>query len=119
MMGFYQRASTANPTGMRPWNSRLSFYVPNTFPTPTTGRGPWLLQPGATGLPTAEGGMGDDGDNTTEILGAPVDPTMLGLGIGALLLAVYLFGSGKPRRKARRLRRKISRSQAKLRSLSV
>jgi len=43
MLGVYVKASTANPTGWRPWNSRLSgagfglaFYIPNSFPLPTT-----------------------------------------------------------------------------------
>jgi hypothetical protein len=48
---FYTPASTANPTGMRPWNSRLSFYTPGAYPLPTTG----------TGIPAqrfAAGGLG-------------------------------------------------------------
>ena len=57
-MGIYTRASTANPTGRRPWNSRLSFYVPNTFNPPTAGSGPFLFQPGVTGSPAANGGLG-------------------------------------------------------------
>lgn len=58
-MGVYVQASTANPTGWRPWNSRLGFYLPNSFPLPTTGRGPWLLQPGAPcAKPAAAGGLG-------------------------------------------------------------
>jgi hypothetical protein len=35
----YTPASTANPLGFRPWNSRLSFYLANSFPLPTTGLG--------------------------------------------------------------------------------
>jgi len=40
MLGEYVKASTANPTGWRPWDSRLSadglaFYIPNSFPLPT------------------------------------------------------------------------------------
>jgi len=57
-LGVYTAASTANPTGRRPWNSRLSFYAPNTFALPTTGRGPFLLNPGASGRPAANGGLG-------------------------------------------------------------
>jgi hypothetical protein len=57
-MGNYMKASTANPTGWRPWNSRLSFYIPNSFPLPTTGRAPFLLQPGVTGRPSYNGGVG-------------------------------------------------------------
>jgi len=55
---FYAQASTANPTGRRPWNSRLSFYVPNSFNPPTTGQGPFLLQPGIVGRPAQNGGLG-------------------------------------------------------------
>jgi hypothetical protein len=57
LLGVYVKASTANPTGWRPWNSRLSFYVPNSYPVPTTGRGRFLLQPGITGGPSASGGL--------------------------------------------------------------
>jgi len=35
-LGVYVNASTANPTGWRPWNSRLSFYKPAAFSVPTT-----------------------------------------------------------------------------------
>jgi len=34
----------------------LGFYINNSFPLPTTGSGPFLLQPGVTGSPTASGG---------------------------------------------------------------
>ena len=34
----------------------LGFYINNTFPLPTTGSGPFLLQPGVTGSPSASGG---------------------------------------------------------------
>jgi hypothetical protein len=37
---------------------KLNFYIPNSFPLPTTGRAPWLLQPGATGRPSYNGGVG-------------------------------------------------------------
>ena len=57
LLGVYVQASTANPTGWRPWNSRLSFYMPNSYPVPTTGRGRFLLQPGAQGRPSANGGL--------------------------------------------------------------
>jgi len=56
-LGIYARTSTGNPTGRRPWNSRLSFYIPNTFALPTTGRGPFLLQPGVGGRPMQAGGV--------------------------------------------------------------
>ena len=36
----------------------LGFYQANTFPLPTTGRGRFLLQPGAQGYPSAAGGLG-------------------------------------------------------------
>jgi hypothetical protein len=184
MLGIYTRASTANPTGRRPWNSRLSYYVPNTFFVPTTGQGPFLLNPGVVGSPMQAGGvpapmtpaiaqapgmscgncakgMGFLGgtqfpnfatfqrsrssrrrfdgvapfpaygpvpavtsqllgqDDGTQILGTTIDPTLLALGLGALLLAVYLWGGGRPKRRAHRLRRKISRSQAKLREIEA
>jgi hypothetical protein len=35
----------------------LGFYIPNSFAVPTTGQGPYLLQPGITGSPMASGGM--------------------------------------------------------------
>lgn len=35
----------------------LGFYLPNQFPLPTTGTGPYLLQPGMFGSPMAAGGM--------------------------------------------------------------
>lgn len=35
----------------------LGFYINNTFPVPTTGQGPYLLNPGVTGQPTANGGV--------------------------------------------------------------
>ena len=40
----------------------LSFYIPNSYPLPTSGRGRFLLQPGATGRPGANGGLGHLGD---------------------------------------------------------
>lgn len=121
----YVQMSTANPTGWRPWQSRLqglngglgAYYIRNTFPLPTTSSGPWLMSPGCNYQPTVNGGMGDDG--TTQILGVTVDPTMLALGVVALLGAIYLLGSGRPKRKARRLRKRISRSQQQLRDLQA
>jgi hypothetical protein len=48
-MNFYAQASTANPTGWRPWNSRLSYYERANFAVPTTGlSGPNLLPNYAT-----------------------------------------------------------------------
>lgn len=125
-LGDYVRMSTQNPTGWRPWNSRLSglacqrpgmgaFYIENRFPLPTTSSGPWLMAPGCNYRPTVAGGLGD----TTQIFGVQVDSTVLIAGIGVLLLGVYLLGSGKPKRKARRLRRRISRSQQQLRALQT
>jgi len=35
----------------------LGYYVPNSFPLPTTGAGPWLLNPGQSGYPMAAGGV--------------------------------------------------------------
>jgi hypothetical protein len=63
------------------------------------------------------GGLGRFGQNGTQILGLTVDPTLLALGLGALLVGVYLFGGGRPKRKARRLRQKIARSQERLSAL--
>lgn len=54
---FYSPMSTANPTGVRPWNSRLSFYIPNSYAVPTAGRGRYLLEPGIVGSPAANGGL--------------------------------------------------------------
>lgn len=61
----YVQASTANPLGRRNWKprTRLSYYLPNTFAVPTAGRGPFLLEPGVTGRPAANGGLGDGGPN--------------------------------------------------------
>jgi hypothetical protein len=56
-MNFYAQHSTSNPTGWRPWNSRLSYYVPNAFPVPTTGRGPFMLNPGVQLHKTQAGGL--------------------------------------------------------------
>lgn len=57
-LALYVAASTENPTGWRPWNSRLSYYAPNSFAIPTTGQGPFLLQPGVMARPSAAGGLG-------------------------------------------------------------
>lgn len=67
-LGKYVKMSTANPTGWRPWQSRLglgAFYIQNSFPLPTTGRGPFLLQPGVCDCtrPTVNGGLGIDFPN--------------------------------------------------------
>lgn len=35
----------------------LGFYINNTFPLPTTGQGPYLLNPGVTGSPMQNGGV--------------------------------------------------------------
>lgn len=37
--------------------SGLAYYLANSFPLPTAGRGPFLLQPGAQGQPAANGGL--------------------------------------------------------------
>lgn len=115
MLHLYVPANTGNPLGQRP--PSMQYYVPNTYAVPTTGRGPFLLQPGVTGGPMASGHMGYLGQ--TDILGVSVDPTLLALGIGALLLAVYLFGGKRPQRKRRRLRSKIARAQTRLRQLEA
>lgn len=39
----------------------LGYYIPNSFPVPTTGRGPFLLQPGVTGGPMMAGGVPGNG----------------------------------------------------------
>ena len=132
MLRFYAPASTANPTGRRPWNSRLSFYERNSYAVPTIGQGPWLLNPGVVGAPAANGGLGwyqraeyplpttsMSGLGQTQILGLTVDPTLLALGIAALLGAVYLFGGKRPQRKTRRLRRRITRAQRELQAMAA
>jgi hypothetical protein len=121
-LGVYVKASTANPTGWRPWNSRLSaqglsFYIPNTFPVPTTGRGPLLLQPGQNwAQPSQAGGLGDD---TT----IAVDPTLLLVGVGLLAVGLLLFSGRKAARRItgerrtrrrRKLQAKISRLQSQM-----
>jgi hypothetical protein len=125
-LGDYVRASTANPTGWRPWNSRLSFYIPNSFPLPTTGRGPFLFQPGVCGRPAYNGGLGRFrmGDDSTDVLGdstLSIDPTLLGLGLVALAAVFFLSrrGGGKsrrrqPTRRVRKARRKLTEAQAQL-----
>jgi hypothetical protein len=72
-LGIYTRASTANPTGRRPWNSRLSYYVPNSFAVPTYGQGPFLLNPGVAGAPMQAGGVP-----------APMTPAIAMSGLGML-----------------------------------
>lgn len=133
MMSVYVPASTANPTGFRPWNSRLGYYAANPFPLPTTGQGPFLLQPGVMATPAQAGGLSAFNPRAryltgptfqkrlgqTEIFGIEVDPTLLALGIVALIAAVYLFGGGRPKRKARRLRRRISKAQTQLRAIEA
>jgi len=121
MLGVYVKASTANPTGWRPWNSRLSangleFYIPNSFPVPTTGRGPMLLQPGqAWAGPSQAGGLGQNGDDTIAF-----DPTLLLIGGGVLLLAVLLWGGKKTGEiRTRRRSRKRKRLQHKIAQLQL
>lgn len=115
MLGEYVAASTANPTGWRPWNSRLGFYLPNSFPLPTTGRGPFLFQPGVpVGPPMAAGGLGQSDDS----MNLSIDPTLLLAGGGVLLLAFLLWGGKKTseyrgRRRSRK-RRKIQHKIAQL-----
>jgi hypothetical protein len=55
--GVYVKGSTANPTGWRPWNSRLSYYAPGAFSIPTSGQGPFLLTAGTFAKPSAAGGL--------------------------------------------------------------
>lgn len=131
-LGTYVRASTANPTGWRPWNSRfpnasplqapatLSFYQQNTFSLPTTGRGPFLFQPGVPwNSPAAAGGLGQND------LSVSVDPTLLLAGGALLLLAFLLWGGKKTReyksrrrsRKRQKIQRQISSLEAQLRAV--
>lgn len=113
-LGVYVKASTANPTGWRPWNSRLSaqglaFYVPNTFPVPTAGRGPFLLQPGqAWAQPSPAGGLGRMGDDAMDVA---IDPTLLLAGVGLFAVAMLLL-SGK--KTVKRIRTRRRRKQAKI-----
>ena len=125
-LGVYVKASTANPTGWRPWNSRLSaqglsFYVPNTFPVPTAGRGPFLLQPGqAWAHPSPAGGLGRMGDDATDVA---IDPTLLLAGVGLFAVAMLLLSgkktvkriSGERRtRRRRKLQAKIAHLQSRM-----
>lgn len=84
----YVQHSTANPLGQRPWNSRLNglagssrrlhgmdFYLQNTFPIPTTGQGPFLLNAGVTGGPMRNGGVPTLGAYMSAPNVAPPDPT--------------------------------------------
>jgi hypothetical protein len=114
LMAEYVKMSTANPTGWRPWNSRLQgmncapvmqpaglgYYIVNSYPLPTTGRGPFLLQPGANGVPAVSGGMGDD----SQILGVSFDPTLMIAGLGLLMVAMFLTGRKHPARRKRKKR---------------
>lgn len=115
----------------------MRFYTPNTFAVPTVGSGPFLFNAGVVGRPMANGGLAYyeraqfavpttglsmrpvRGMGQTEIGGVEIDPTLLAAGAGVLLLVMYLFGSGRPKRRARRLRKSISRRQAQLRELAV
>jgi len=123
MLSVYIPASTANPTGRRPWNSRLAFYEQNSFAVPTSGQGPYLLNPGVTGAPAANGGMGfyqrasyplptssmsGMGQTDTQILGTPVDPNLLFLGLGVLALGIFLLGGRTVPRARRGLARRIA-----------
>lgn len=62
--------------------------------------------------------LGQD-DGETSVFGVSVDPTLLLAGGIALLGVFYLLGSGAPKRKGARIRRRIQRSQAQLRGLAV
>jgi LPXTG-motif cell wall-anchored protein len=86
-VSFYTPASTANPTGWRPWNSRLGFYEAAQFALPSTG----LAIPAQR---FANGAMGQ-----IDIFGVEIDPTLLGLAGAALLAGIYLYG---PKRRRRR-----------------
>lgn len=125
----YYRASTANPLGVRPWNSRLAglnFYIPNTFAVPTAGRGQMLLNAGVPcAYPAMNGGLGIDTGNrywwlqqnrgrmsgspeanglgaTVNILGVDVDTTMLMIGGGLLAVALLMSRRSKKSRSRRR-----------------
>ncbi len=91
-------------------NGRLAFYEVNSFPVPTTGRGPFLLQSGVTGAPMVAGGvlgcparlaLGQDaGQDATSVLpGLPasiqVDPSLALLGIGVFAVWAALVGVGQ------------------------
>jgi hypothetical protein len=67
-----------------PGISGLGYYLPNVFPLPTTGQGPFLLAPGLTARPQAAGGL------------SAYDPR-----------ARYLTGLGAGSRTTRRKRRRM------------
>ena len=141
MMRFYTPASTANPTGWRPWNSRLSFYSPGSYALPTTGLavprqrfangglqtsalsfyapGSYALPTIGTSIPSQRFANGGLGQNEITAFGLSIDPTLLAMGSVLLIAAVYLFGRGAPKRKGRRLRKRITRAQSQLRGLAV
>lgn len=63
----------------------LGFYLPNSFPLPTTGTGPYLLNPGQTGMPSAAGGVPGapiavvaPGAGVAPAAGAPDEPARWG-----------------------------------------
>ena len=89
-LSFYTPASTDNPTGFRPWNSRLGFYERASYALPSTG----LVMPGRAAR-FANGGMGFD------LFGVEIDPTLLGMAGVALLAGVYLYGPKRRRRRRR------------------
>lgn len=89
-VSFYTPASTANPTGFRPWESRLGFYERASYALPSTG----LAMPPRGQRFVSNAGMGDISDFL-----AGLDPTLLAMGGVALLAGIYLYG---PKRRRRR-----------------
>jgi hypothetical protein len=88
-VSFYTPASTANPTGRRPWNSRLSFYEQASFALPSTG----------LAIPPQRFPNGGMGDGTIDLFGVSLDPTLLAMAGAVLLLGVYLYGPKRGRRR--------------------
>jgi hypothetical protein len=141
-MNFYAQHSTANPTGWRPWNSRLSFYIPNRFalptaglsyylpnsyPLPTASRGPYMLQGGAAGSPAQAGGLSQFDPRARYLTGmgqslvdditsvfSNIDPTLMLAGLGLLAVVYLMTGKKRKARRRKRLKVRIAKTQAKL-----
>lgn len=110
----------------------LRYYTDDRFPFPQGAGGPWSLFPGNPSLANPPFGLNFYRPNQAISRGTyarrlnglgqiEVDPTMLALGIGALALAMFLFGgTATPKlraRKAAKLRKRARALSAQARSL--